>query len=301
MGGRLLELHRSGTVERDRPLAPLSTYRVGGAASFFAEPADRDTLRLVTEAAAEDGVVVFVVGRGSNLVFSDAGFDGLVLRLGEGFTSLEITEERVFAGAAVPLPLLARTSVSEGRAGLEFYVGIPGSVGGAVRQNAGGHGRQTSEVLQEVEILDAATGVIGHRSVTQLDLRYRHSNLLPHEVVLAASFTTEPGDPGIGEEELRRITRWRREHQPGGTFNAGSVFKNPEGDSAGRLIDEVGLKGHTVGSVTVSEKHANFFVADPGATAAEIHALMLEVRRRVGEQTGVVLEPEIGFIGDFGS
>jgi UDP-N-acetylmuramate dehydrogenase len=149
----------------------------------------------------------------------------------------------------------------------------------------------------DATVLDASSGAVGARSVAELDLGYRHSALAPHEVVLEARFAFEIGDPGVGEVRLREITRWRREHQPGGTYNAGSVFKNPPGDSAGRMIDALGLKGTAVGDVAVSDKHANFFVAGPQATASDLYRLVRDVQARVYESTGVMLEPEIQFEG----
>jgi len=205
------------------------------------------------------------------------------------------------AGGAVPLPVLARRAAGGGLAGLEFYVGIPGSVGGAVRMNAGGHGRETVEVLRRawvLDLLDADASPTGsERDVAELELDYRHSNLRPSEVVTAAEFTVTRDDPAACEARVAEIVRWRREHQPGGQ-NAGSVFRNPPGDSAGRLIDAAGLKGLRVGGAVVSEKHANFVQADAGATARDVLDLVAEVQRRVAKASGVELVPELHVVGD---
>lgn len=286
-------------VSRDVPVGPLTTYKLGGPASFYAEVAGRVELDLVLEAWRQSQIPLLVLGRGSNLVVSDDGIDALVLRLAGSFNEVVLEPDAVWAGSAVRLPQLARSAVGAGRLGLEFYVGIPGSVGGAVRQNAGGHGRETKDVLEEASILDARSGEVAVKAVGELDLRYRHSSVAPHEVVLDARFSFEPGESAEGEERMREITRWRREYQPGGTLNAGSVFKNPAGDSAGRIIDSLGLKGHAVGDVSVSPKHANFFVAGPGATASDLYRLVEEVRSIVEARTGVVLETEIQFEGVF--
>ena len=163
--------------------------------------------------------------------------------------------------------------------------------------NAGCFGSDTSQALRTAEVLDLRLGEITHRTPAQLEMAYRSTNLTPTEAVLAAAFTTTGTSPEHAEAQMREITRWRKEHQPGGTFNAGSVFKNPPGDSAGRLIDSLGLKGFRVGGVSVSEKHANFFVADPGATARQIFLLVAAVRRRVLEEAGIELVPEIQFAG----
>ncbi len=280
-------------------LAPRTTYKVGGPARWLATPRNLDDLGLVGRAVVEAGVPVVVLGRGSNVVVADDGFDGVVVCLAEGFGQVRWEGTRAVAGAAVALPRLARAAVERGRLGLEFFVGIPGSVGGAVHQNAGCHGRETKDVLVSASVWDLRQGVMTERSVEDLELSYRHSNLADHEVVVEARFQTTPGDPGEGERLMREITRWRREHQPGGTLNAGSVFKNPPGDAAGRIIDAAGLKGLRRGRVYVSERHANFFVAEPGATATEIWELVREVARRVEDRTGIVLEPEIRFVGAF--
>jgi UDP-N-acetylmuramate dehydrogenase len=167
--------------------------------------------------------------------------------------------------------------------------------------NAGGHGRDTAEVLDRAWIVDLETAESAHdlqaRSAAQLDLGYRHSSLQPLDVVTAADFAVSVDDPATCESRLGEIVRWRREHQPGGA-NAGSVFRNPPGDSAGRLIESAGLKGLRIGGAVVSEKHANFFQAEPGATAADVRALIAEVQRRVADATGVELVPELHVVGD---
>lgn len=288
-----------GTVEADVPLAPLTTYKLGGPARWFADLVDDDGVEALCAVLAEEPVPVLVLGRGSNLVVSDRGFDGLVVRLGGVFSAIEHAPEDVRAGGGVRLPVLARSAVGEGRLGLEFYVGIPGTVGGAVRQNAGCHGSETVDVLRSVDLVDLSSGGRREATAAELELSYRHSNLADTDLVLAARFRFERGSRAEGEARMREITRWRREHQPGGTLNAGSVFKNPAGDAAGRLIDAAGLKGFRVGDVSVSERHANFFVAGPDATAGDVWRLVHEVATRVHRATGVDLEPEIRFAGEF--
>ena len=284
-------------VEENVPLGPLTTYKLGGRARWLVTVDDPGVLDEVIATGVFREVPVLVVGRGSNLVVSDRGFDGVVLRLGKGYSDIGFDGDAVEAGAAVPLPRLARTTAERGMAGLEFFVGVPGSVGGAVRQNAGCFGYETRDRLVEAHLVDLGTGRRFSGGPDDLDLSYRHSNVAAHHVVERATFRTEPGEPEESLRLIREITRWRRDHQPGGTLNAGSVFKNPEGSSAGKIIDELGLKGLRVGDVTVSEKHANFFVAGPGATADDIAALVRLVREKVKAETGVDLEPEIQFVG----
>lgn len=287
------------SVTNDVPLAPMTTYRVGGSARWFAEPKDLEELRSILELVPEETPVV-VLGRGSNVVISDEGIDGLVLRLGGTFCVIDTyADGTVVAGAAVPLPKLARVTAAAGMAGLEFYVGIPGSVGGAVAMNAGGHGSDTAAVLVGAVVVDLDSGSLSRRDVASLGLSYRHSDLTDTDVVCQATFRTTPGDPDELEANIREITRWRKEHQPGGTLNAGSVFKNPKHDSAGAIIDRCGLKGTTVGPVQVSRVHANFMIATAEATAGDIFCFVREIQAEVHRETGIELEPEIRFLGSF--
>ena len=286
-----------GLVQRDVPLGPFTTYKSGGPASFFSDLQHKEDLdRLVSSQIGSD-LDILVLGRGSNLVVADSGFPGLVIRLGGEFAQYEIEGNRISAGSAVPLPRLARATVEANVAGLEFFVGIPGSVGGAVRQNAGCLGSETKDCLVQADIVNLQTGEARLANPEQLDLAYRHSNLDVSEIVTSARFVGRPGSLDAGKGELLRITRWRKEHQPGGTLNAGSVFKNPEDVSAGELIDSLGLKGLSVGDVSVSTKHANFFVAGPGASSTEILQLMELVKSQVLSLSGTILEPEIQFVG----
>ena len=287
-------------LEHDRPLGPLSTYRVGGPARRFVEVADVDELARIAAAVAAratlDAGDVLVVGRGSNLLVADRGVEALVLQLGEGFTAVSVHGDVVRAGGATSLPVLARRTVAAGLTGFEWAVGVPGSVGGAVRMNAGGHGADMAASLIGVRVVDLASGEDVEVDASALHLGYRHSALRRSQVVAHADLQLAHGDTVAGEATLSEIVRWRREHQPGGQ-NAGSVFTNPPGDSAGRLIDAAGAKGLRVGSAAVSDKHANFIQADPGGSADDIAALMVEVRRRVADHSGVDLHPETVMVG----
>jgi UDP-N-acetylmuramate dehydrogenase len=259
-----------------------------------------EDLGLASRLAADEGVPILVLGRGSNVVVSDLGFDGVVIRPGPGMTGWQGREDgSIVAGAGTALPMLARESARTGRGGLEFFTGIPGSVGGAVRMNAGCHGSETADWMVTARVFDLADAVARDRTPADLEMSYRHSNLTDGDFVVSATFRTVERDPAEADAVIREITRWRREHQPGGTLNAGSVFKNPPGDSAGRIIDDAGLKGLRVGAAEVSRRHANFFVAGEGATAQDVHDLVAEVRRRVLEQTGIALATEIRFVGEF--
>jgi UDP-N-acetylmuramate dehydrogenase len=285
-----------GLARRDVAIGPLTTYRVGGDADVFVEVASDDDLRLVADAVAATGAPVLVVGRGSNLLVADDGFHGVVVRLGDAFATVEVDGTSVRAGGAVSLPVLARRTAAAALTGLEWAVGVPGSVGGAVRMNAGGHGAETRESLRRVRLVDLATAADVILDAADLDLSYRHSDVGPSQVVVWAEFELRPGDAGTSEAQIAEIVRWRRENQPGGQ-NCGSVFTNPPGDSAGRLVEAAGLKGHRVGTAFVSPKHANFIQADDGGLAADVRHLVAVVQHAVEERFGIHLVPELQMIG----
>lgn len=288
-----------GRARRDVPLGPFTTYRVGGPAALLLEVAGEEDLHLARAAVAASGLPVLVVGRGSNLLVSDRGFPGLVITLGERFATIHADGANVRAGGAVSLPVLARRTAVLGLRGLEWAVGVPGSVGGAVRMNAGGHGSDVSAGLTRAWIFDLAT-TSGESPAevpaAGLGLGYRRSAIRTGQVVVAAEFALIAGDRAAAEEEIAAVVRWRREHQPGGA-NAGSVFANPAGDSAGRLVDAAGLRGHRRGSAFVSPKHANFVQVDDGGSADDVRALVEEVRTVVLERFGVSLELENRLVG----
>ncbi len=283
-------------ARRHQPLGALTTYRVGGPAALFADPADEEELVAVARALAGSRVPVLVLGRGSNLLVSDRGFPGLVVTLGPGFETLAMDGTEVVAGAAVSLPVLARRTAAAGLSGLEWAVGVPGTVGGAIRMNAGGHGSDTAATLSGFRWVDLFDASVHESGPDRLALGYRHSQLGPTEVVVAGRHQLEHGDADRGKAAIDEIVRWRRANQPGGA-NAGSVFSNPPGDSAGRLIDECGLKGFRLGTAQVSTKHANFIQADPGGSAEDVKRLMDHVRAAVAGATGVVLQTEVRLIG----
>jgi UDP-N-acetylmuramate dehydrogenase len=283
---------RLGDLARfDVPLARFTTYGVGGPAAVLTEVADDAELAVVAEAVAGTGIPILVVGLGSNLLVADEGFPGLVVVLGNGFAAIDIDGTTVRAGGRAKLPVVARQAAAAGLSGFEWASGVPGSIGGAVRMNAGVHDADMARSLTRVRVVDLASGEDGEVATDLLDLGYRHSSLRPDQVVVWADLALEPGDPEVGRALIREKTQWRRDNQPGGR-NAGSVFTNPSGTSAGRLIDEAGLKGLRIGTAEVSEKHANFIQVDDPGRAADVWALMAEVRRRVFERSGIVLHAE---------
>lgn len=283
-------------VEHDHPLGALTTYRVGGTAALFLEVPDEPRLVEVARCTSTSDVPVLVLGRGSNLLVADSGFEGLVLALGPGFDTLEVDGHLVRAGAALSLPVLARRTAAAGLTGLEWAVGVPGSVGGAIRMNAGGHGSDTAATLVGFRWIDLATGSAGDSSADRLEPGYRQTALSATEVVVSGTFLLVPGEPDQGAATIAEIVRWRRANQPGGS-NAGSVFVNPPGDSAGRLIDACGLKGFRIGTAEVSTKHANFVQADPGGAAADVLSVIEHVRAVVARSTGTDLRTEVRLVG----
>jgi UDP-N-acetylmuramate dehydrogenase len=270
---------------------------VGGTAGVLVEVNDEDDLGAVHVAlGAAAPVDVLVLGNGSNLLVADAGFDGLVIVPGAGLAGVDITGTTVRAGGAAAFPLVARRSATAGLVGLEWAVGVPGTVGGALKMNAGGHGSDTAAVLARQRVFDVRSGRAAEAGPERLALGYRRSSLGAGEVVVWAEFALERGSRSEAEAAVAEIVRWRRAHQPGGS-NAGSVFTNPDGDAAGRLVEAAGLRGQRLGTARVSEKHANFIQADDGGSADDVRRLIGEVRRVVLEQTGVALDVEVRMVG----
>ena len=296
-----------GDVEVGRQLAMLTTYRLGGPAAVYFEPAGREDVVELGRALKELRdrglhIPVLSIGRGSNLVVSDRGWDGLAVRLGSAFSWIESVPgdaEAVVSGAGTPLPLLANWAARRGLAGVEFLIAIPGSLGGAIRMNAGAHGRELADCLRTAEILNLQTLQLAERRVDQLAYSYRTSNLATDDVVMQAELHLASRDPDAVRERMEEYRQHRAATQPGALQNAGSVFKNPPSDYAGRLVEAAGLKGFSVGGAAVSELHANFFVASARARAQDVYDLVHEVQQRVLDQFGVELAPEIRFAGAF--
>jgi len=287
-----------GLGSRDAPLGGRTTYRVGGNAALLVEADVEADLAAVHDALATVGeaVPVLVVGQGSNLLVADAGFPGLVVALGPRLSEVTVHETTVRAGGGAKLPVLARRSAAAGLRGFEWAVGVPGSVGGAVAMNAGGHGSDIAATLSRFRAFDLATGIATETGPARLELGYRRSALGPAEVVVWAEFALAAGDRAQAEALVAQIVRWRRDHQPGGS-NAGSVFTNPPGDAAGRLIEAAGCKGRRLGSACVSEKHANFIQADAGGSADDVRRLIDQITDAVAVRLGVTLETEVRLVG----
>lgn len=289
---------------RDAPLGALTTYRVGGTAALRIDVGDEEDLLALHDGMVASGaagrVPVLVLGKGSNLVVADAGFPGVVVRPRGALEAVDVRAEGpepfVRAGGGAGLPVVARRAVEEGLTGLEWAVGIPGSVGGALKMNAGGHGSDTAACLRRYRAVDLVEGDVSEAGLDGLAPGYRTSALADSAVVVWAELAARKGDAAAGRRAMAEIVRWRRAHQPGGK-NAGSVFTNPPGDSAGRLVEDAGLKGFRIGTACVSEKHANFIQADENGSADDVRALVVHVRRAVAERVGIVLRVEVKLVG----
>ena len=289
-------------TSRDEPLARFTTMRVGGPADLFATAHNAFELRALVRFARARELPHTLIGRGSDIVIADAGIRGLVIQVRAEGSRLE--GDRYVAEAGVPMARAATETQQAGSTGLEFGLAIPGTVGGAVWANAGAHDADVASVVESARVL-AADGTEAVLPAAELGLAYRDSRFkrfepgAPGDLVLDATFRLSAAEPDVIKGRLDDIRRWRREHQPLGIPSAGSVFRNPPGDSAGRLIEAAGLKGTRIGGASVSEKHANFIVNDQRGTAADVRTLGDSVRAEVARRFGIELAYEIEFIGDW--
>lgn len=296
----------SGTVLADEPLAGYTTLKVGGPAAALVRAETPQDLAAVAALCAERSVPWLTIGRGSNLLVADEGWPGVVVTLGRGFRGAEMDAQAeaevgtpvvVTAGAAEPMPVLANTLAGWGLGGLEFGVAIPGSLGGAVRMNAGAHGREMRDVLVDAEVVRLADGRVETIAASALEMTYRHTALPDDAVVVRARVRLERVEGPELAAHMAEMRQWRREHQPINVPSCGSVFRNPPGDSAGRLIEAAGMKGHRCGGAQVSPVHANFITVDPGSRASDVHAVILAVMDAVERSAGVRLQPEVVLAG----
>ena len=289
-------------TSRDEPLARFTTMRVGGPADLFATAHNAFELRALVRFARARSLPHLILGRGSDVVIADAGVRGLVIQVrAEGS---RVDGQRYVAESGVQMARAATEAQRAGLTGLEFGLAIPGTVGGAVWANAGAHDSEIAAILESARVL-AADGSEAVVPAADLALAYRDSRFKhgqaggPAELILEATFRLAPAEPDAIKERLDEIRRWRQAHQPIGQPSAGSVFRNPAGDSAGRLIETAGLKGLRIGGAVVSEKHANFIVNDQKGTAADVRHLAERVRAEIEARFGVRLDFEIEFIGDW--
>ncbi len=286
-----------GRLEVNQPLAPYTWFRVGGPAQLLFSPADESDLAYFLARLPRD-IPVTVIGLGSNLIVRDGGVPGVVIRLGgKGFGEIEILPgQRLRVGTAVPDMKVARAAADAGLDGLAFLRGIPGSIGGALRMNAGAHGGETTDVLIEARGVDRS-GAIRTFTHDDMGFSYRHSEAPEDVIFTSALFQGRPGDPDAIKAEMDRITTAREASQPIREKTGGSTFANPKPQSAWKVIDAAGCRGLVMGDAQVSEMHCNFLINRGQATAADIEGLGEEVRRRVRADSGVELRWEIRRIG----
>jgi UDP-N-acetylmuramate dehydrogenase len=291
-------------VRTNLSMAPLTTFRIGGPAAIYLEPESERDLAAVAEARSSTDLPVVVLGKGSNVLVSDRGFPGIVLRLGRAYRWTAREGLVLTAGASMPLPALAGVALHHGLTGLEFGVAIPATLGGVVMMNAGAHGRSISEVLTQIDIHElrdgeGTPGPVRSVAAAAAGFTYRGSSLPPDAVITGATLELEPGEEASIRALMDEAREWRRRTQPLAEPNCGSVFKNPPGAHAAGLIEDTGLKGARVGGVSVSSKHANFIVAEAGASAADVRALISRIQAAVEDRTGVRLETEVRIVGEF--
>jgi UDP-N-acetylmuramate dehydrogenase len=288
-------------VSLNRQLGPLTSFRLGGPAAIFVEPADEADLEQAGLAASRRNVPIWIVGRGSNVLVADQGFPGVVVRMAKRFDWIRSgrSPEHVEAGGAATLPQVSNWAAKRSLTGMEFAVAIPATVGGGVAMNAGAHGTDVSQVLESVRVCFLTEGRTDQIDASDLDMNYRRTKLGPDSVVCSACFHLKPGIPEEIAAKMREHRRHRAATQPSEAPNAGSMFKNPPGRTAGGLIEAAGLKGSRVGGAEVSTKHGNFFLARPGASAQDVYDLMAAVQGAVEERFGVTLIPEVKLIGSF--
>jgi UDP-N-acetylmuramate dehydrogenase len=285
-----------GRVFEQEPLARHTTYRIGGPARYLVQPADTDDVAKALELARTRELPWLALGLGSNLLVKDGGFPGVVIKLGKGIDRFEMKGATAIVGAGLPTPLLARRTADAGFAGVERFIGIPGTVGGGVYMNAGAHGAEFAEVLTECTVMDGA-GKIRQVPRKQISFKYRSSNL-GAVIVLEAKLALIEEPPAKLKELQARLLRWRKAGTPFDLPCCGSVFKNPGGPrTAGVLIDEAGLKGFTIGGAQVSPLHANYIVNTGTATASDVLRVIDHVRKTVAKKTGVELELEVKVVG----
>jgi len=293
----------SGTVREVEPVGRYSTYRIGGPATVLL-PKTAEDVAAALRLAAEEGISWFAVGLGSNILLPDEGLDALVIRMGKGLDRIQQEQDCWSIGAGLPAPLAARKTAEAGFAGLHIFVGVPGTVGGGVYMNAGCHGGDWSEVVQQVTVVDRS-GTDAVLSRRDIPFTYRRSGL-DGRIVLEATVRLRPEEPVRLEEAVAEMFEWRQKGTPFNQPCCGSVFKNPSGPSwkreggpqtAGQLIEASGLKGFSIGRAQISPMHANYFVNTGGASAADVRRLIGHVQRVVEERFGVRLDPEVKLIG----
>ena len=288
----------TGPVRRAEPLARHTTYRIGGPAALFVECATVADLSTATAILAAENIEWTVLGKGSNVLASDEGYTGAVIVLGRDFKRHSVDGDHLRTGAGVILAAVVQDAFKLGLSGLEFAVGVPGTVGGALAMNAGSRDEWIGSIVESVTVFKPGVGLVGVRG-PEIAWEYRRSDLPARGIIVEAVLRVTGSDQVGIRRSMEASLRRRKRSQPLNMPSAGSVFVNPDGDSAGRLIEKAGLKGTKVGGAMVSEVHANFIVNAGGARAADVVALVRLIRETVKDANGIELRPEIRFLGQF--
>lgn len=286
-------------ILQKEPMCRHTTFRIGGEAGCFVRISSPKQLAGLTPFFRKEGIPYFIIGNGSNLLVGDKGYQGVILQVGSKMSAVSVEKERVRAEAGALLSAVARRAMEYGLTGLEFASGIPGTLGGGVMMNAGAYGGEMKQVVEKATVLDEE-GKIFDIDGKAMEFGYRSSIIKRKRfIVLETVMALAPGEKSEIQAKMEELSDRRKEKQPLEFASAGSTFKRPEGYFAGKLIMEAGLRGYSVGGARVSEKHCGFVINDGTATAADVMAVIREARRRVEENTGIVLEPEVIFLGDF--
>lgn len=286
-------------IKKDEPMSAHCSFKTGGTADYFITPQSTDELACALQTLRAKKVPYTVIGRGTNLLVSDRGYRGAVIMLGDPFAKCTIQRTEVTAECGLSLAALVSFCVQRSLAGLEFAAGIPGSVGGGIAMNAGAYGGELGDFISCVTVLDRE-GRLHRLNAAEMDFSYRHSRVQDTgEIVVSAVFSLTEGERGQSLARIKELAERRREKQPLQYPSAGSTFKRPEGNFAGTLIEQCGLKGYTLGGAQVSEKHAGFIINTGGATSADIYGAIRHVQQTVEQQTGILLVPEVKMIGEF--
>ncbi len=289
-------LHQGGILRQHEPMAAHTTLGVGGPARWFFRPADRASLIAAVRACPAD-VVILPLGRGSNMLVPDTGFDGFVVDLSE-LNEIRFDACIVSAGAGLRMSSLARQCANQGLTGCEFMATVPGDIGGGVAMNAGCFAQQVSDVLRGITVV-LRDGRVLDMDAADLNMRYRHSDLPAGSLIVAATFRLQTDHPEQIRERMRSMRSRRSSTQPLAQPNCGSVFKNPAGDHAARLIEAAGMKGFQIGGARISDQHANFIVNEGEASSADIVALIRRAQAAVKQHSGIELEPEVRMVGEW--
>lgn len=283
----------------DADMKQYTSFKAGGRADLLVMPGSYDDLIYITDTLKSEGATYMIMGNGSNILVKDGGYRGVIIRIDDGFSDIQVQDSSIIAGAGALMSSVARKTLEAELTGFEFASGIPGSIGGGVFMNAGAYGGEIADVIEYAKVLEKASGSIKQIPAPELELSYRHSALqLSGDIVLEVKLNLKRGSHSNIAEKMKTLTARRNEKQPVQYPSAGSFFKRPEGYFAGKLIQDAGLKGLSVGGAKVSSKHSGFIINTGGATATDILSLMRLVQNTVYDKFGVMMEPEVRIIGE---